>query len=508
MQSRRLVTRAFWGLAGWAAPLAIVFLVTPRLLRALGSETFGVLMIVLITPLIAVHFDFGLVTAGTRRVSFRLTEGKVDSGGTLATLATGLAVVGVALGAALVAMAGPISAALGFDAVLSAQRGAQLVRVCAAWIAVSLISALPMLIARAAQELAWLAATQTLATAALWLGALFLARAHQPISHIVAVGIALTLASALATLFVMRRSIDWRGPLVISGKSLVEDRNFAAGTFIAQLAGAVVFQGDRILVALLGSPALAGAYALCVNVSNKTLAAIVAMTSFVFPHASALDAKQDRQQFERLSQSLDRMVVVMIVPLLAPGVLLAAPFLRLWLGEFSSATLVNAFQILWVAFAIPAFAVPMSYLLAASGNARLAAQYSLLSAVVLLIAMPLLVPAYGLIGAAIATLSAMSTSPAFNLAVRRRLKLPHGPDRFRFWLGVACGTLAQFALLTLFAATISSWIELLATATCAWLIFYLTRGALRLLSPEETGLASKGMVMIRGRKHPLKSSAP
>ena len=495
----RFVSRAFWGLAGWGVPLIIVFLVTPRLLRALGAEMFGVLMIVLITPLIAVHLDFGLVTTGTRRVSFRLSGGKVDAGGTLASLALGLGGVGLVLSATLGLMSTNVSTALGFDQVLGAQRGPQLVQVCALWIAVSLVSAVPMLIARAAQELAWLAATQTVATAALWLCALFMTRSALPIVHIVTVGIILTLATALATLFFVRRRIDWRGPLLIRMNSVVEDRNFAAGTFVAQLAGALVFQADRILVALLGSPALAGAYALCVNVSNKTLAGIVAMTSFVFPHASALEAQQDRRQIELLSQSLDRVVVIMIVPVLVPGVILAAPFLRLWLGDFSSPTLITAFQILWVAFAIPAFAVPISYLLAARGNARLAAQYSIFSAAVLLIAMALLVPRHGLIGAATATLMAMSISPMFSLAVRRRLSLPHGPDRMRFWVGIACGILAQITALALFAGATSTWIELLATAALVWLTFYLTRGALRLLSREEISLASKGMVMIRGR---------
>lgn len=504
----RLASRALWGLTGWAVPLVIVFLVMPRLLRVLGAETFGVLMIVLITPLIAVHIDFGMLTAGTRRVSFRLTDGKVDAGGTLASLALGLAVVGLGAGAALALVSPLVSSALGFDSVLGPTRGGQLVRACAIWVAVSLVSAVPMLVARAAQQLGWLAAVQTVATAALWLGALSMARGARPISHIVALGVVLTLASALATLIVVRRRIDWHRPLSISWKSLVEDRRFAAGTFVAQLAGALVFQGDRILVALLGTPALAGAYALCVNVSNKTLAAIVAMTSFVFPHASALEAQQDRAQFERLSQSLDRAVVIVVAPLLVPGIALAEPFLRLWLGGFSSATLVTAFQILWVAFAVPAFAVPMSYLLSATGNSRVAAQYSIFSAVVLLIAMPILVPAHGLVGAAIATLLSMSTSPTFSFAVRRRLKLPHGPERLRFWFGIGCGVLAQGVALALFAAKISTWIELFAAAAGGWLIFYLTRGALRLLSPEELTLARKGIAMIRGRTPPLRTPAP
>ena len=45
--------RALWGLASWALPLAVIFFVTPPLLRALGAERFGVLMICLVMPLLA-----------------------------------------------------------------------------------------------------------------------------------------------------------------------------------------------------------------------------------------------------------------------------------------------------------------------------------------------------------------------------------------------------------------------------------------------------------------------
>lgn len=498
----RLVTRSFWGFIGWGVPLIVVFFVTPALLRALGVERFGVLMTVFIAPLIAMHLDFGLVTVGTRRVALSVSRGKVDAGGMLASLSLALSCVGLLLGTALAITSALVSAALGFSKVLTADEGAALIQVCAVWIGINLVCAVPTMVARAAQALTWLAATQTVATAALWVGALILARGAHPLSYIIAWGIVLSLGSAVATLIAMRRHIDWSGRLRIEKQFVVDDAKFAAGTFVSQIAGTLVFHGDRVLVSLIGSPAMAGAYALCVNVANKTLAAIVAMTSFAFPHASGLAAVQDRRRFEHLAQSLDRAVVVVLAPLLIPGIVLADPFLRLWLGEFSSANLVTAFQILWVAFAIPAFAVPMSYLLAASGNAQLAARYSTIAAVVVLVAMSSLIPALGLIGAALAMLLAMLVSPIFSLAVRRKLRLPHGTDRARFWLGIGSGAVAQWAILAVFANSVSNWLELLSIGTASWLAFYLTRATLRLLCPEEAQLVHKLADTIRHLKNP------
>ena len=55
--TRRLSTRAFWGLASWALPLAVIFVVSPKLLQILGGDSFGVLMLALVTPLIACQLE-------------------------------------------------------------------------------------------------------------------------------------------------------------------------------------------------------------------------------------------------------------------------------------------------------------------------------------------------------------------------------------------------------------------------------------------------------------------
>ncbi len=75
---------------------------------------------------------------------------------------------------------------------------------------------------------------------------------------------------------------------------MTEDARFSAGMFAAQAAGTLVNQGDRMLVAALGSPAMAGLYALCINIANKTVAAVVAITSFVFPHVAGLQSSVSR----------------------------------------------------------------------------------------------------------------------------------------------------------------------------------------------------------------------
>ncbi len=330
---RRLSARAFWGLASWVLPFGVVFVVSPQLLHLLGAERFGVLMIALVTPLIASQLEFGITSAAVRRFAGRLQGGRVDAGTTLFTLFVTLLVIGLALGTIVWAVADSVSTTLGFAATLGPAQGPELVRACAVWVTLSLAALIPGIVARAAQALVLISIVQTLATVVLWFGAWALLRHGAPLVSIVELGLGLTIVAAGATLVAMRQQIDWSGPMRFAPHLLTEDARFSAGMFAAQAAGTMVNQGDRMLVAALGSPAMAGLYALSVNIANKTVAAVVAITSFVFPHVAGLQSAGQHDAMIGLVHALDRAIVALLVPVLVPGLLLAGTFLQLWLGE-------------------------------------------------------------------------------------------------------------------------------------------------------------------------------
>jgi O-antigen/teichoic acid export membrane protein len=488
---RRLSARAFWGLASWVLPLGVVFVVSPKLLHLLGAERFGVLMIALVTPLIASQLELGITSAAVRRLAGRFQVGPIDAGATLLTLFIALLVIGLALGTVVWAVAGPVSAALGFDETLGPAQGPELVRACAVWVALSLASLIPGIMARAAQALVLISIVQTLSTLALWVGAWALLQHGLPLVSIVELGLALTLIAAGATLVAMRRQIDWSGPVRFSPHQLTADARFSAGMFAAQAAGTLVNQGDRMLVAALGSPAMAGLYALCVNIANKTVAAVVAITSFVFPHVAGLQSAGQHDATIGLVHALDRAVAALLVPVLVPGLLLAGTFLRLWLGDFATSELTLTFRILLVAFAILAVAVPISNVLVASGRSGMSAGYSWLTVAVVFGAMGFAVPRFGLIGAAVAIFLGYSTSLLFAARARRTLGIPPAKRRGRFWLGLLVGCTAQVALIATLGPSVSGWLGLLALGVVAWASFYLVRTFAVMLTPEEEELLQR-----------------
>ena len=487
----RLSGRAFWGLASWALPLVIVFVVSPKLLHLLGAERFGVLMIALVTPLIAAQLDLGISASGVRRISALAAQGRVDSSETLFTLLVMLAALGLISGVVLWLGEYDVARWIGFTKALGDIEGPRLVRACAVWYGLSLAFLLPGVVARAVQAFVLIAALQTAGTLLLWLSAFALLGAGRTLEDVVLVAIGLSAASSLLTLAAVRKRIAWRGGLRFNAALMRSEWRFSAGMFAAQAAGAIVYQADRILVSTLGSPAMAGLYSICTSVANKTSAAVAALTSFVFPHAAHLKSSDQGESLSGLLHSLDRAIAILVIPLMLPALFLSAPFLSLWIGSYATVEVVMAFRVLVIAFALPSFGVPVSSILAGTGAAGLPARFAWLTVGVIVIGLMLLVPLHGLVGAALAMLIANSTSFLFAAVGRRALGVPRPAGAAHFWGGVALGALAQLALLVWLAGAVKSWSTLIAVGVFAWSAFYAVRVIVGALSREERDLLKR-----------------
>ena len=482
---------ALWGFAGWLLPLLVVFLLAPRLLYLLGPERFGILMIVLVTPAVASQVDFGLGVSAVRRLAVDLSRGKIDGSRTLYSYTVAFCAIALLFGTTVALSSRWLADTLGFSSLLGADAARQLILGCALWGAVGLVTAIPFVVARAAQSLVWITAVQTIATVVLWISALLLVSAGHPLRDIVVLGILVSFVSAAVMAFAVRGSVKCDGPLTLQTSIPAQDIGFAGGMFAAQLASTIVYQLDRILISSIGSPAIAGAYALCANVANKPLAAVVALTSFAFPRASGLHPTDANDQLGLLLQALDRAIAVLVIPLLVPALWLAEPFLKLWLGGYGTPELALAFQMLLIAFAIPAFAVPVSHVLAATGRSRLAAQFAWLTAGVTVTGVVMLVPRYGLVGAAAAIMAGMSTSLAFSIFARRALEVAKPRGQWRFWTGITLGATMQATVTFVLARLVFNWWTLLLVGFTVWAVFFLARVIFRMLSPEEVRLLDR-----------------
>ena len=116
-----------------------------------------------------------------------------------------------------------------------------------------------------------------------------------------------------------------------------------------------------------------------------------------------------------------------------PAVVFAPNILQYWLGSAFKAESTEALQILVATYFMLGLSASAYWITMASGRARSTAIFSFATASINVGAIFLLVPSYGVVGAALAYLISVITVPGFVWYVERRvLKLARSP-----WPGIA-----------------------------------------------------------------------
>lgn len=468
----------------------------PILYRRMGASAFGILSIALITPAFSMSFDFGMSNSAVRRIADELQTRSASLGATLGGYAIALLAIGLVLGFAIALTAPMLASLLGFDQTMGAD-GATLLRVCALWAAVALILALPGIVLRAQQRFGIIAAVQTAATIALWLSLLILAAYGRPIVEMVAAAILLTVVTGLISGWLAHAQLPARVTFKADFRAVRADARFSFGLWLVQLSSVLAFQFDRVIVSALASPAAAGTYALCVGLANKTLFAIASLTSFAFPEVASLQAEGRNAEVASLLQVLQRVAIVGMAAVLVPALFLSAPFLSLWLGAALQPGTVELLQLLWIGYAIAAIGAPATHVITGTGTSRLAAVFAWVTALTLLGAMALLVPSYGLIGAGVANMTAMSTALIFLLLVRRQLGVARASDSARFWTGLLIGMAAQALLLVFGAPHVTTWGMFVAVGAASLAAFIAARAMTHTVTGEERRLIHSTALWLR-----------
>jgi O-antigen/teichoic acid export membrane protein len=351
----------------------------------------------------------------------------------------------------------------------------------------TLACSLPAIVLRARQRFAELAAVQSIATLVQWAAIIGIAAQDGSLFAMLTVCVAVTAASATACAVLARRDLPRRLDYRFDRSVARSDARFAAGLFMMQLSSALVVQVDRLLIAWLASPAAAGIYALCIGIANKSLFAVSALTSFAYPRVAALRGHNMHDEIGDLLRVLLRVSIVVVAPTVLPALLLAGPFLVLWLGAPGEEA-IPLLQLLWCGYAIAAVCAPATHVMIGTGASRLPAAFAWLTALLLVSAMVILIPARGLLGAGWANVIALSSGLLFLAVVRRQLAVPRDPLRYRLWGGVITGCAAQAALLWFFQPHVTSWVAFALAGSVSLLAYQSVRVLLNTVTPEEQRL--------------------
>jgi O-antigen/teichoic acid export membrane protein len=212
-------------------------------------------------------------------------------------------------------------------------------------------------------------------------------------------------------------------------ESIHEIFGYGIFSWMQALAGVVFYHADRLVVgAMLGTSAL-GVYAVCVQATQPIHGIASAALNFIFPHFSARHESGTPEALTRVFRACTWANIGLVVLLSAPLIFFGREILNIWMG--SSFAEHGAVVLTWLAIAnaLLGACVASHYILLALGQARFVASVNILGGTFSLACIVLLIPHYGLLGAALGRLFY-----AFAIALNfwqlgKLMRNPSGPFR-------------------------------------------------------------------------------
>jgi O-antigen/teichoic acid export membrane protein len=205
--------------------------------------------------------------------------------------------------------------------------------------------------------------------------------------------------------------------------TLKEVARFGVFTWWQTLNGLILYQLDRVIIAISGGVASVGYYSLCMQLIQTIHSVLAKSAGFVFPMAVKLHGERNRRGLWDLfchgSYTMGWISWLVYAPLIA----YAGPILYFWMGpDFASdATLILQVLGLWCV-CMSTSIIPF-HLMNATGAERMNAYFGSASGGLFVAAGLLAVPHYAALGAAAARLSTVAVSLASRTILFNFMKL-------------------------------------------------------------------------------------
>ncbi len=385
--------------------LGIWFFLTPFLLQQLGASDYG--LWILISSLVAYGslLDFGIGNAITKYVAQYQAESRIEQATSLVATALwlyiALGVFAILLGAVLAPLV-PILLNLPDR---QAAMASGLTFLSALVLGVSLPSATTIAVLRGLHRFDLANVVGLTGMTLFTLGTIAALVLGGGVLGMVAINVPVTLITQIPAVWLIRRtapalSFGLRGA---SRKLLKTVTSFSSVLFVINVAGQLQSRTDEIVIGASLPLASVTPYSIARRLSTMPQMLTEQFMKVLMPLASQLDAENDRRRLRALYLTSTRLTLAVFVPLALGVMLLAQPFITLWVG----APYAQYDYLVWILTAASFMVIsqwPAGSILLGMGRHRLLAVITLISAFVNLGLSLALVHPLGLIGVALGTL--------------------------------------------------------------------------------------------------------
>jgi O-antigen/teichoic acid export membrane protein len=180
----------------------------------------------------------------------------------------------------------------------------------------------------------------------------------------------------------------------------------AFGTFswLQAISGVVFSHADRFVVgSFMGAPAVAY-YSLCVQAAQPVHGLVSAGLHFLFPHLSTRLPNASLAEIRRKLTMAFGINVALIAAIALPLLVVGSRIISAWIGPAFARQPPLLFPTIVCSFAFLGMNVTAHYALLAVGQVKIVTYLNLFAGIVMLLGMAIIIPRYGLQGAALARL--------------------------------------------------------------------------------------------------------
>ena len=444
--------QTLWILAETMVPAAIPLVVTPLVLRGLGADRYGLLLLSLSVASLGALSDMGLSIVGARELS--VGRARQDAPYVQRVMSS-LLVVYAALGAVVALFLGLFAPWLAIHAFHLSATLAPLGAVALRWAGLGtflqLLTGLVFGFFRSAERFDITARTTLLATA-LGQCVVVWCAFHGDLQGVILGSMGPALLQ-IPLMFVVgwrsqRQWIGWQPPSLQLMRHMI---GLAAYQFAAALFYRVGEQASRLLLTRLAGPAALGYYSIPFSLVQQLQSLVAAPAQLLLPRIAGLTASGAQSDAAEAVRRAAKLVLWVGVAGFAPLILCSRELLTAWLGaEFAQQATPNL-MIFGVAGVAGALRMAYVYVLYGLGDTRTVMFGEAFRAATHIALLAILVPLIGPVGAAIAWLLSWPTIEFY----RRRVTLALLPDMWHGGVrvvattaavGLAFGAVAHLAL--------------------------------------------------------------
>jgi O-antigen/teichoic acid export membrane protein len=485
LTSGRLLARnAIWNLIGSGAPMLVAVFCIPILIRGLGKERFGVLTLAWALIGYASLFDLGLGRALTQLVAKKLGAGEDREVPTLVWTSLLLMLLLGAVGAAVVGLLSPwlVHRALNVPGALQRET-LQSFFLLGLSIPVVISTAGLRGLLEAHQRFGLINALRIPMGVFTFAGPLLVLPFSKSLFPVVGILVAGRLVGWAAHLLVCFRVAPELAHRIAWQRAAVRPLlHFGSWMTVSNVVGPLMVTLDRFLIGALVSMAAVAYYATPYEVVTKLWLIPGALVGVMFPAFStsfALDPKRTALLYTRCV----RYIFLILFPVVLVIVGLAQNGLTLWLGAEFAQHSVRVLQWLAVGVFLNSLAQVPFALVQGVGRPDLTANLHLIELPCYLLALWLLISAYGIEGAAIAWTGRMAIDALVLFGLGRRF-LPTSTTVARRTV-----SLLALALVTLALASLAQGLVLKGVFLLVTILAFVFATWFLILTPEERTLA-------------------